>query len=678
MANEKPVPSSNAETVAIATTNGQTAFSFDWRADAANQVHAVYRPVGLPERDLALGADFSVQGLQNPAGGSILLVGFSANKDDVIYIYRETPIEREKSWQNEGDYKADLVNKEQDEIYMILQENRRDLRSNSNSIAIEAAARIAGDQALSDRIDGMVGDVNDAAQRAEIAAAASEGSASSSSEAADRAEAAAAGLNLPEIMPDDKGKILVVNDQEDGYNLVENSVPDGAITDSKIPDYDPSISPSASKLIYQASTSSGSIAASVVRPVQLKLSDFLNAVDFGVQADGISNDTASMVAAFSAMEQTGRPLFLPAGTIMVDAGVLKLGNGTASTYSTKNCQALFGAGENAYMNPLGGVIAGTSIKARPGISGVLLDVVGGVGGLSFSGFSLDCNGHADTGLNLLGVSHSDFDRITVKEFKAYGIKLVGRSTTNPNSPTWCANNTFKNVSISSTVNQQYAAGLYMDGDIATNRDPHRNTFINVVIQVNKTSPNPAYGAYFAMVDSNTFIECDFNVVGSGLGYPLVLSNTETPGHPFPQNNFFYGCSLGGGTILVIGDIGDHFFVNHTTMDGEPLPTHPNIKGFTDRGEFFSDLVVNKNTPALELKSRDGLKKYRLINNSNDSVDGGVILQKWSTASNTWVAYFAIDSSGTPAFRFPSIGLKQVQVGAPDTGGNGFRRLVVDN
>lgn len=159
MANEYPVPSSNAETTAIATTNGQTAFSFDWRADAADQVHAVYRPVGATGRVLVLGVDFSVQGLQNPSGGSILLVGFSANKDDVIYIYRDTLIEREKKWQNEGDYKADLVNKEQDNIYMIMQELKRGNGQALNGLDKEIEERKDADENILSLI-GNIGSGN--------------------------------------------------------------------------------------------------------------------------------------------------------------------------------------------------------------------------------------------------------------------------------------------------------------------------------------------------------------------------------------------------------------------------------------------------------------------------------------------------------------------------------------
>lgn len=392
------------------------------------------------------------------------------------------------------------------------------------------------------------------------------------------------------------GQVLTKNSSADFDTSWENPVglSDGSVTDVKLVGYNDSTSPSSSKIRFQASAASGALAGAIQRPVDFKLSERLDAADFGVKADGITDDTSAMVAAFAAMEVTGRPLFLPPGTIMVDAGALSIGDGTGSTYSTKNCQAIFGSGENAYMNPTGaGIVAGTSIKARGASSSPMIDVVGGIGGLSFSGFTVDCAGVVETGINLLGVSHSDFERICVKQFKNFGIKLVGRGTTNPNSPTWCANNTFKNLSISSDANVGGSSALFLDGDLASNRDPHRNTFINVVIQINKTASVASYAAHLCFADSNTFIECDFNVVGTGLGFPLNLNNT-TPGHPFPQNNFFYGCSLGGGPINVMGiaDIGEHIFAGHTTADGEAIPSHPKLMGYTDKGYFFGQYGYN--------------------------------------------------------------------------------------
>lgn len=322
MANEYPVPSSNAETTAIATSNGQTAFSFDWRADSADQVHVIYRPTGAPERILVLGSDFSVQGLQNPSGGSILLVGFSANKDDVIYMFRETLIEREKKWQNEGDYKADLVNREQDDIYMIMQENRRDLRSNASSIAIERAARISGDEALSTRIDDMQSVVDEAAQRAENAADASAGSASISSDAADRAEAAAAGLNLPPILPGDKGKSLVVNSAEDGYYL-DRIEAEGLIFDSKIDAEAAFVAVDVNSIQISGYYSAGDGGQSLYKKVatepshqgKIKTSDgawwelangVINVKMLGARGDASVDDTAAIQAAIEVAESRVR------------------------------------------------------------------------------------------------------------------------------------------------------------------------------------------------------------------------------------------------------------------------------------------------------------------------------------------------------------------------------------
>lgn len=191
-----PVNESTAETLVTVSYNGQTEVNFDFLVFTPEQLRVIIRPDGGgAEVELNYPADFSVSGLNNPMGGQITLIGVSTSVNDEIYLWRDTPIQREKDWQTAGDYKAELVNREQDEIYMILQENRRDLRSNAGGLNAEIAARVAGDEALSDRIDDMEGVVNDAADRAEAAAFASEGSANSSNDAADRAEAAAASVD---------------------------------------------------------------------------------------------------------------------------------------------------------------------------------------------------------------------------------------------------------------------------------------------------------------------------------------------------------------------------------------------------------------------------------------------------------------------------------------------------
>lgn len=154
-----PVNESTAETLATITANGQELVGFTFLAFSADQIKATYRPIsGAPEVPLVEGVNFTVSGLNQPNGGQINLVGIATVVGDQVYIYRDTPIEREKDWQNEGDYKADLVNREQDEIYMIMQElDRNNGKSEGRIQELEEglAQEIIDRTAEDERIEGQ-------------------------------------------------------------------------------------------------------------------------------------------------------------------------------------------------------------------------------------------------------------------------------------------------------------------------------------------------------------------------------------------------------------------------------------------------------------------------------------------------------------------------------------------
>lgn len=65
-------------------------------------------------------------------------------------------------------------------------------------------------------------------------------------------------------------------------------------------------------------------AGSVPRSAQAKASDFINALDKGVLADGVTDDRVAMQAAIDLASSVGRPLQLPNGTIMIGAPGLDL------------------------------------------------------------------------------------------------------------------------------------------------------------------------------------------------------------------------------------------------------------------------------------------------------------------------------------------------------------------
>lgn len=147
-----PVYESLAETLVTVTANGQENLDFDFLVLRGEQVNVVYMPVGSPSVNLQFNIDYTVSGIGNPNGGTVHLTTPDAMVGDKFLIYRHTPIERLKDWQAEGDYKAALVNAEQDEIYMIMQELRRD-----GDVGSERQERIAADEELQNQIDNLVG-----------------------------------------------------------------------------------------------------------------------------------------------------------------------------------------------------------------------------------------------------------------------------------------------------------------------------------------------------------------------------------------------------------------------------------------------------------------------------------------------------------------------------------------
>ena len=458
------------------------------------------------------------------------------------------------------------------------------------------------------------------------------------------------------------------------------TVADGAVTDSKLPDFSPTSSPSAAKLRFQASSSAGVLAGAIQRPVNLKLSERLDAADFGVKADGVTNDTAAMVAALRAMEETGRPLFLPAGVIMVDPDALFIGNGVDGVSNSQHHnQVIMGIGSSPAFN------LGSVIKARSD-GGILFDVRGLINGVKVGGVLFDAAGRVNTCIRIRSMCESSWVNFAARNFKTYGIdwNCNNPPQSNPNSPTWSAGNEMRRFYISSGDVAGYGAGLLLDGKINTNRDPHRNTFQTGVIQVNKgPSGQPTKGIDLRMTDSNTFIEVDADAIGStGVGYSIQFNALGTPGHRFPQNNFFYGCSLKTFTWAedVNSDalIGNNYFVCFPTRDQESIPSHPSLIGFTDMGVHFHSLRVQRDVASLDLGPPNGVIRYRMINNSNNANSGPLIVQRTTNAGSSWDNYLAVGTDGRLSIYLPGIGFKAIEAGAIDTGGTGFRRLVVAN
>ena len=448
-------------------------------------------------------------------------------------------------------------------------------------------------------------------------------------------------------------------------------------------------------------TQSGNGAVS--RTVQSKLSESVSVLDFGAIPNDSLDDTAAIQAAINSLSTSGGTVFFQPGVYTVTS-TLNIGNGSNTAMSTANSIKLKGAGSDPYA--IGGVQnsgtakSGTSLQWSGASGATFISINGSGDDYGINGIDIDCNQIAGIGLTLLSVRASNFENFSIRNFTSIGLNLqitalggILQGKLNHGSA-----NVFKQFIINSYVQTELKALSitgWWPGQGANSADWYRNTFIDGLFQVRRplsTSLSYSSAAYIEFADHNTFIACDFTVwdystTGLGNAYGLYLNGTNNNG--YPQNNFFYGSSVLNvqtQEVTGTGAIGNNFFYNFTTQDGEIVPTHPKLKGITDIGNIFgsfttnSDFSINTNSASLSLITRPGSTDYRgyLLNaNDNGTTDNGFsIVKKNYDNSNSTV--FSLGFSGDSTLFFTGLGLRQVQYGAADSAGTGYRTLMIAN
>lgn len=316
----------------------------------------------------------------------------------------------------------------------------------------------------------------------------------------------------------------------------------------------------------------------VTRTQQAKLRDFVNVKDFGALGNGSANDTTAVVNAIASLPATGGVVYFPVGVYMVDPDQLVLGNGTNSAISTINDIALVGDSASPYLPS-----SGVTIKARSSGT-VLLDIRGAIFGLRIDNIVFDCDGQCSRGWQAYSVNNSSFRNVGIINFTEYGI--FGHCRTGPmGGVAWAAGNIFQNFHITSEDVVDFGSGIILDGSFADGLDWHRTIFQGGVVQVNKGAVSQTTAIHLLFTDSCTWIEVDCGVTGAGAGGGFGIQFNGTSNSLYPQNHFFYGCSIENGTN-VAGTISKNYFVNFCTRDSEIIPSHANLIGFTDQGQFF--------------------------------------------------------------------------------------------
>jgi hypothetical protein len=445
-------------------------------------------------------------------------------------------------------------------------------------------------------------------------------------------------------------------------------------------------------------TATGSTTA---RTLANRFADVVNVLDFGADPTGVVDSQPAIQAAINSLPNKGGTIFIPAGVYVI-SNTISIGNGTNSARSTKNSVKIigegapgYGPGENSGLRNTAN--NGTTLKWTGSTGGTVVSFNGSGDGFNYSGIEIDCNNTAGIGLLLKSIRQSSFTDFAVRNFRSIGISLeitqyggIFEGKLNHGS-----GNIFQNFLVN-TYFVGETKGLSIKGKwdglpapITTHADWYRNTFISGLFQV----ANPAFGStgystagYFEFCDSNSFIEVDFTYQADtspvGTAHGVTFNGSSNAG--YPQNNFFYGCSLKG-TVNVIGTIGDHFFINYPTVDGEIIPNHPNLRGITDTGIIFGALTakehftISRTFASLKLKTRGSVdpRGYTLMANDNGTTEFGFSLIQ-DYFDGTQATIMRVDELGDAYAFFTGLGLKKIQYGAADSAGAGFRTVRIPN
>jgi hypothetical protein len=310
----------------------------------------------------------------------------------------------------------------------------------------------------------------------------------------------------------------------------------------------------------------------------------INVKDMGALGDGSANDTAAFVAAFAELATTGGTIYVPSGVYMVDPDTLQIGNGTNAAVSTINGISLTGDASTLYFD------IGSIIKARAAGT-TLLTVAGTIGGIRIENIKFDCDDVCQRAWTLYSCLECTFRNFNLVNFTAYGMFCDCR--TGPvSAANWASHNVFERFLIYSESVVDFGAGIYLNGSFSDNWDWFHNTFINGSVQLNNGAVSGTRGIDLRFCDSNTWIEVDCSsFTGAGIGGGIAVNFDGSSSSLYPQNNFFYGCSLKN--TFVSGTISRNYFANFCTRDAETVPTSTYLIGWTDQGDYFGQHTFNE-------------------------------------------------------------------------------------
>lgn len=309
-------------------------------------------------------------------------------------------------------------------------------------------------------------------------------------------------------------------------------------------------------------------------------SSLFNALDYGVKADGSTDDLAALAALLDVIDAAGGGTLVVPGICAI-SDTLTVGNGTNASNSTKhNRIRIVGIGRgssddvsNAQIMAVSGFkYTGTTSTAKAVVS-----LAGPIHNISIEDLAIDCNDKAGIGLNVIHAGDIFFKNVNVQNYTS----IAYNYTTRTGYPSGCAYGCGNGVQINCNAygpSSNTATAIKLTsgvaGTLVGNPDTANMDFIGgVYIYGGSTG---SYGVHLSGADNNTVSGAQFIPAGGNDGGGKSVFFEQWSGSTaFPLENVFHNIGASqnvGGT----SGTGGNYFSSFATSDGSAVPSLANV------------------------------------------------------------------------------------------------------